>query len=346
MPRDNGVKETKMTNGTSGASVRLSYLKIRDVTTKDEEANGASTYVAVLPAEEILKVGTDGNLRSYIPGHPGKKRNMVHKAIETTIRHSPDRFSQFNSGFLIAASKIVVDDGKKVVVLKNASVNNGSQSQGEIQVYWEEFKTTGETPVSFAVRCELSIEPEASIRTDIAVARNTATKIEGISIAGKHGYFNDLDAAFRKTHKDLKLAHSETDVEEEYVDTRLLIRILWALMPEDLMPEQRRTMEARMRAYKNAAYCLQDFVEIHDSRKDDRGSAARYNYFLDMAGQAWTEYERWKCHPDWNDKHLIERLKQAVRGEDGVIREISDGIVFPILSALSKFVRKNKAGQW
>src|SRR5258708_37354303 len=109
MPRDNGVKETKMTNGTSGATVRLSYLKIRDVTTKDEEANGASTYVAVLPAQEILKVGTGGNLRSYIPAHEGKKRNLVHKAIARAIREESDSFSQLNSGILIRASKIVVD---------------------------------------------------------------------------------------------------------------------------------------------------------------------------------------------------------------------------------------------
>src|SRR6202166_3164253 len=120
----------------SGAIVRLSYLKIRDVTTKDEEANGASTYVAVIPAAEILKIGTDGNLRSYIPAHEGKKRNLVHKAIAKTIRDQSDRFSQLNSGFLIGASKIVVDDNKRVVTLKDASVNNGAQSQGEIRLYF------------------------------------------------------------------------------------------------------------------------------------------------------------------------------------------------------------------
>ena len=75
-----------MTNDASGATVRLSYIKIRDVTTKDEEANGASTYVAVLPAPRILKIGTDDNLRTYIPAHEGKKRNLVHKAIARTIR--------------------------------------------------------------------------------------------------------------------------------------------------------------------------------------------------------------------------------------------------------------------
>src|SRR5437588_2872280 len=139
--------ETKMTNGTSGATVRLSYLKIRDVTTKDEEANGASTYVAVLPAAEILKIGTDGNLRSYIPAHEGKKRNLVHKAIARTIRENSDRFSQLNSGFLVGASKITVDDTKRTVTLKHASVNNGAQSQGEIQLYFDECAKLGVDPV-------------------------------------------------------------------------------------------------------------------------------------------------------------------------------------------------------
>ena len=334
-----------MTDATAGANVRLSYHKIRDVTTKDEEANGASTYVAVLPAAEILKIGTDGNLRSYIPAHEGKKRNLVHKAIARTIRENPDRFSQLNSGFLIGASKIIVDDNKKIVTLKNASVNNGAQSQGEIRLYVDECAKRGIEAEDFAIRCELSIEPDTSTRTNIAVARNTATRIEGISIAGKHGYFDDLDASFKKSNEARELAHSETDVEDKYVDTRLLLQVLWALMPETLTPDNRRTIEARMRAYKNAAYCLQDFVDIVDARATDSGDAARYAYFIDMAGSAWAEYEKWKSHPLWNDKRLIERLRQVVRADDGVIREISDGIVFPILSALSKFVRHQK-GHW
>jgi hypothetical protein len=330
---------------TIGATVRLSYFKIRDVTTKDEEDNGASTYVAVLPAVEILKISTDGNLRSYIPAHEGKKRNLVHKAIAKTIGEIPDRFSQLNSGSLIGASKIIVDDNKKTVTLKHASVNNGAQSQGEIRRYMEKCAENGETPNEFSIRCELSVEPDAATRTNIAVARNTATKIEGISIAGKHGYFEDLDAAFKKIHPELELARSETNVEEKYVDTRLLLQVLWALMPEELAPTHRRSMEARMRAYKNAAFCLQDFMEIADARKTDKESAARYAYFVDMAGYAWSEYERWKSHKNWNDKWLLERLKQAVRGDDGIIKEISDGIVFPILSALSRFV-KQRGGHW
>src|SRR5439155_6314935 len=135
-----------MTTDASGATVRLSYLKIRDVTTQDEEANGASTYVAVLPADEILKIGTHDNLRTYIPAHEGKKRNLVHKAIARTIRDNSDRFSQLNSGFLVGASKIVVDDNKKTVTLWHASVNNGAQSQGEIKLYVDECAKHDEIP--------------------------------------------------------------------------------------------------------------------------------------------------------------------------------------------------------
>jgi hypothetical protein len=335
-----------MTTDASGATVRLSYIKIRDVTTKDEEANGASTYVAVLPAAEILKIGTDGNLRSYIPAHEGKKRNLVHKAIAKTIRQNSERFSQMNSGFLIGASKITVDDNKKTATLRHASVNNGAQSQGEIKRYFDECEKLGEMPVDFAIRCELSVEPDTATRTSIAVARNTATKIEGISIAGKHGYFEDLAVSFGKAHPQLELARSETDVEDKFVDTRLLLQILWAMMPDELAPDHRRSMEARMRAYKNAAYCLQDFMEIYDARRTDEGNAARYNYFFDMAGIGWREYDRWRTHELWNDKRLLERLRQAVRGDDGIIKEISDGIVFPILSALSRFVKRNRAGHW
>lgn len=328
-----------------GASVRLSYHKIRDVTTKDEELNGASTYVAVLAGTEIVKIGTEGNLRDYIPAHAGKKRNQVHKAIEKTIKQKADRFSQLNSGFLIGASKIIVDDNKKVITLVDASVNNGAQSQGEIKRYLDECAERGIEPTEFWVRCEVSVEPDVAMRTNIAVARNTATKIEGLSIAGKRGYFDELQAAFRKDHRKLDLALKETDVEDHFVDTRLLLQTLWALIPDELQLGNRRSIESRMRAYKNPAGCLQDYIKVYDKRKDTAEDAARYQYFLDMAGAGYTAYEHWRTHKDWNDKRLFERLGQAKRDADGMISDVSDAVVFPILSALSRFVKK-RGDRW
>lgn len=319
-----------------GATVRLSYRKIRDISTPDEEENGAMTYVAVVPAFEILKIGTDGNLRSYIPGHPGKKRSTVHKAIGKTIRDYPDRFAQFNSGFLIGASKIEVDDAKKTVVLHNASINNGAQSQGEIALYRQECEESEEEPVNFLVRAEISVEPDAAMRTEIAIARNTTTKIQDISQAGKRGYFKDIASAFSKKFPNLKLALSETDIGEEYVDTRMLLQVLWAMIPKSLMPPGRTSIEARMRAYKNAASCLTDFETMFLERETDPAQAARYAYFVDMAGEAWGAYKKWSSHPEWAKRYLREDIKQIKRKDGHHV--VADGLIFPILAALSHFV--------
>jgi hypothetical protein len=333
-----------MKHDAHGAAVRLSYRKIRDITTAEEEANGAATYIAVVPAFEILKIGTEGNLRDYIPSHPGKKRSFVHKAIGSTIRNRPDRFAQLNSGFLVGVSKIEVDDHKKSVVLHDASVNNGAQSQGEVALYIRDCEEQGEEPLDFPVRVEISVEPDAMMRTEIAIARNTATRVQDISQAGKIGYFRELDASFRETHRSLKLAMSETDVGDEFIDTRQLLQVLWVMIPAELMPEGRSFPEARMKAYKNAAFCLSDFVHIHQNRSDPK-QAERFQYFVDMAGAAWTVYKHWTTHKEWGTQRLREDAKQVRRRDGKVI--VNDGVVFPILSALSCFVQKDPStGKW
>ena len=200
------------------ASTRLNYITIRNITTPEEAANEAATYSVVLDAREILKIGTENNLRSYIPAHNLNKRSMVHRAIADTIRNKPDRFSQYNSGFLIGASRSKIDDNGKIIELFDASVNNGAQSQGEINFYYDECERSGEEPNQFTIRAEISVEPDSGTRTEIAIARNTATKIQDISSAGAQGYFDELARAFTVVYPKLRLAKSETDVGDDFVD--------------------------------------------------------------------------------------------------------------------------------
>ncbi|MDE2227430.1 MAG: AIPR family protein [Alphaproteobacteria bacterium] len=328
-----------------GAVVRLSYRKIRDVSTPEEEKNSAATYFAVVPAPEILKIGTEGNLRSYIPAHPGKKRSLVHKAIGETIANKPDRFSQFNSGFLVGASKVVVDDQKKIVTLWDASINNGAQSQGEVDLYFTQCKETDAEPNDFNVRVEISVEPDAPTRTEIAIARNTTTRIQDLSQAGKRGYFDEIDTEFQKLHPRYKLARSETDIGDEFINTRLLLQVLWAMMPDALMPEGRTSIEARMKAYKNAAQCLADFEHAYLKRNSGGTDAGRYRYFCDMAGEAWRVYTHWRSHSAWEGQYLRADAKQIRRKSGEIV--VADGLVFPALAALSNFVKKNEgSGKW
>ena len=331
-----------MNPSTGENRVALNYSILRNVTTPEESENGATTYSLVLPASEILKIGTDDNLRDYIPEHNKKQRSMVHRAIAATIRNERDRFSQMNSGFLIGASDADVDDKNRRIVLSDASINNGAQSQGEIRMYFEECDEADIEAEDFSVRAELSVEPDRATRIKIAIARNTATKVQDVSKAGKQGYFDDLADYFSREHPSLQIAKSETEVGEELIDPRLLLQILWALIPDELAPKNRKTIDSRIRSYKNAAACLTDFMRIHDRRSVDGEAKRQYQYFLDMAGTAWNLYSHWKAADVWSSKRLRSDAQQAVRDNDGTIKKVHDGVIFPILAALSKFVRFEK----
>ena len=122
---------TKSKGSHAPSSVLLSYQLLRNTTSPDETKTGVRSFVANLAAFEILKLGTKENLHSYLAEYNAKKRNRVHDAIRSTIETEPRRFITRNSGYVISASDIDIDDAKKTIKLTEASVINGAQSQGE-----------------------------------------------------------------------------------------------------------------------------------------------------------------------------------------------------------------------
>ena len=69
-----------------------------------------------------------------------------------------------------------------------------------------------------------------------------------------------------------------------------------------------------------------------------------------MARTALNEAAKWEKHPDWTGNHLSGETKdprtgrpiRAFRREKGKVVWVSGGIVYPMLAALSVFVRKNE----
>src|SRR5579871_5744744 len=111
-----------MPTTSSEGLVRLNFESIRNVTSPEEKENGSRTFIVNLPAEEILKIDTEQNLRDYIPAHSGKRRNGVYIAIANTIENNPSRFIVLHSGFVISAGDVKVDDDNKRVSLRKASL--------------------------------------------------------------------------------------------------------------------------------------------------------------------------------------------------------------------------------
>ncbi len=334
---------------SSSGRVRVQYTLIRNVTSPEEQANGSRCFIAVCPLGEVLKFDTLRNLRDYIPAHDPKKRNSVHKGIEATLRDRSDRFIQYNGGLTISCSDIEVKDNEKLALVTDGSILNGAQTQGEIRRFLEGLNAEmseeekAETP-EINARVEFVVEPDETQVTEIAIARNTSTDIKRLTMAGARKYFNDLDESFQKIHKPLRLTKNETDIGEEFVDTGKLLQILWLLCPSELLNLGARSVgEARLKSYKNRNYCLVDFENDFLKKDEDPKAAERYRCFVDLAGPAWSEYLKWQRHPAWAGKRL-KGAKQIKRAGNSHL--VSDGVIFPILGAMSEFVKKDDGGRW
>lgn len=341
----------KTANGSHApSSVQLSYHLLRNTTSPDEVLTGVKSFVANLPAFEILKLGTKENLRSYIAEYNPKKRNRVHDAIRNTIQTEPQRFITRNSGFVIGATDIEVDDGKKSIRLKEPSILNGAQSQGEIRRWIQE--TYGddmpdddeESP--FFVRAEIIVDPDPSEVVETAIARNTATPVKSISQAGARGHLEELEASIRKRHPDIKIRKSETD--ENVYDTRKILQYARLLMP--LSVAKNDSASEKLRPYKNPEQCLTDFSDWFEDRDIDPDAAAKYEFTVQVAPAAIEEYEYWERHEGWNGHHVWEETKKGGRAcrrdKSGKIVWVSPGLVFPVLGAMGEFVERTPQGKW
>jgi hypothetical protein len=339
----------------ASSSVSISYQLIRNTTSPDEAKSGVKSFVANLPAFEILKLGTKENLRAYIADYNPKKRNSVHDAIANTILNFPERFITRNSGFVISATAIEVDDNAKVVKLRNSSVINGAQSQGEVRQFIEEQYPEGVERDSqdppFFVRAEIIVDEDEDQVTETAIARNTATPVKSISQAGARGHLDDLEKSIRSKHPDIKIRKSETDV--DVYDTRKILQLTRLLMP--LSVSGNSSAAERLRAYKNPEQCLTEFSAWFDDRNSidsDKAKEAKrkYEFTVQIAPYAIKEYEYWESHDGWNGNHIWEQTDKggrACRRDDkNRIVWVSPGILFPLLGAMSAFVAQKSDGTW
>jgi hypothetical protein len=332
--------------------VQLSYQLLRNTTSPDETTTGVKSFVANLSAFEILKVGTKENLRTYLAEYNLRKRNRVHEAIANTIETEPSRFITRNSGFVIAASDVEIDDNKKSLRLYDASIINGAQSQGEIrrwmeEAYGEDGPDKDEDP-PFFVRSEIIVDPDSEEVVETAIARNTATPVKSISQAGARGHLDDLEKSIRKAHPKIKIRKSETDTGDEFYDTRKILQYARLLMPEEVSGSD--TPAEKLRPYKNPEQCLSDFSGWYEDKDHDPAAKEKYEFTVQMAPVAIDEYEYWSNHAGWNGHHIWDETKKGGRAckrdDNNKIVWVSPGLVFPIVGAMSEFVENIGTGKW
>lgn len=339
-----------MANGQSAndGALSLLYYTIRNLTSPAEKANGVQTWFANLSARAVLSLGTRDNLRSYIAEHSPSKRNPVHKQIENTIIEMPDRFINRNSGITITCSDCIINDDKKIVTLTDASIINGSQTQGELRRYFERLESDDDT--DFQIRAEIIMDPSPDSIVEIAIARNTATSVKSVSQAGARGYLDDLKIAIEDKLPGETLQTKETDIEG--IGAQKVLQYSRLLMPPKLAEKK---ASERNFAYKQGGKCLTDFADWARDRNIDPVAQELYDFTVQIAPTAIREYRHWEDHAGWYGHRLHEVSKTGLKPKGGrpVRRDkntgaviwVAPGILFPMMAALSAFVVKEN-GLW
>jgi hypothetical protein len=333
---------TIKSDGQAAETKTVPFFCIRNISAPEDTANGRTVYAGQLPIESITGIPDDENVRQYLVTGEGKKkhrRTQVHRAISETLREHPDIFTLLNSGVVIVAGGIEIDEKSRTLKLLEPSLINGSQTQGEVRDFLE-----GDRPVSpIHIKFELIITEDSDLRAEISIARNFQNDVASISIAGRRGKLDELERAFQKSYPALRLKKSESQwPSEDIVFTEKLLQVIAALLPESLWYKSGEP--SKVYTYTNKATCLKEFELIHDVAKDPehpdhKKLAEVYEFYLGISAEAYQLYEKWKAHQGFKGTGL-----RAIEREGGHIVEVPDGIVFPIIAALSEFVTKTKAG--
>lgn len=329
-------------------SLTLPFFCLRNISAPEDTANGRKIFSGHMPLEAILDLPTDENVRSYLVDAEGKQRRkptQVHQAIKATLRNNADDFSTLNSGITIVAHRVEVDDKERRVTLTNPSIINGSQTQGVVRDFKSELDRQGQELPQIHIKFEIVVTQDDDLIAETAIARNFQNDVMAISIAGRRGQLNELEEAVRRAFPDAKLKMSETQLSDDYENTEKLLQVLAALTPASLWPnESERGNPNKAFTYSQRTQCLKMFERMYRKAKDPEDpehafNAKLYKFYLDAAPEALKLYEKWKSHQGFKGTGL-----RSIERDGREIVEVPDGIIFPILAALSAFAVKTSKG--
>ena len=331
--------------------VDFPFYSLRNVSSPEDLEYGRKILFGHAPAPSVLELPTDENVRDYLLEAPGRQRRrstQVLRAIRDTLDNEPHNFSVLNGGVTLVARDYEVDEKKRILRLLKPSIINGSQTQGVLKDYYADMENRGITPPKFHVTFELIVTEDDDLIAETSIARNFQEDVMTISIAGRLGQLEDLEMALQREYPDQKLRQSETHLSDDFVRTEKLIQVITALTPVELWPKRGEEGNPnKTYTYSAKTKCLRDFQTVFEKAKDPSDPEHEkykdlYWYYLDIAPQAHALHEKWKSHQGFRGQsRIVQEVKKEKRGR---VEDVPDGIVFPILAALSAFVQKTDEG--
>ena len=329
----------------SAVTVEIPFYSVRNISCPEDLEQNRKVYTGHVPALAVLNLSTDENVRDYLVDAEGKKRKVmtnVHRAILDTLQNRPETFSILNGGLVLVARSCEVDEKSKVLRLGSPSIINGSQTQGVLRQYFSGDDVDKE--ISLHVTFELIVTDDDDLIAEISIARNFQNDVASISIAGRRGQLNELEEAMTAANGTLKLRKKESQFSgSEFLNTEKLLQVIAVITPPSLLNKEED--DCQVYAYNRREKCIKDFTRIQTEAKSNNPppeSVALYEYFIQIAPQAWDLYLKWKSHPGFKGTGI----RAITRDKQNEIVDVPDGITFPILSALAVFATKQDGEPW
>lgn len=337
---------SQLSAGSEGEIVELPFYSIRNASSPEDLDNDRRVLFGHVKAFDILVLDTNENVRDYLLEAEGRRRRKpsnVHRAIKETLQSDPQNFSVLNGGVTLVARDYEIDEKKKTLRLLQPSIINGAQTQGVLKDFYESID--GEEAPSIHITFELIVTSDDSLIAEISIARNFQNDVMPISIAGRLGQLEELEERVQKVYPQYKLRQSETQLSDDYIVTERLIQVMTALTPESLwLKAEESGNPSKTYTYSAKAKCLKDFQDVFNKARDEKPENYRYRelyeFYLDIAPQAYELHEHWKKHSGFKGSGL----RSIHRDEAGNIKEVPDGIIFPIFASLSAFAKKTPEG--
>src|SRR5208337_3103341 len=125
--------------GPSRKTIQFPFHSFRNISCPEDLENGRKVFTGQAPVTSVLPLSTDENVRDYLLDAEGKQRRrptQVNLEIKDTLEKRPNNFSILNGGVVIVARGYDVDEQKKTLRLTDASIINGSQTQGVLRDFF------------------------------------------------------------------------------------------------------------------------------------------------------------------------------------------------------------------
>jgi hypothetical protein len=337
----------KTSTAKTAGVVPFPFHSFRNIGCPEDTENGRKVFSGHAPVTSVLDLSTDENVRDYLLDAEGKQRRretLVNKEIRQTLESHPETFSILNGGIVIVARAHEVDEQKKILYLKRASIINGSQTQGVLKDFYQSEDLLLLLP-TIHVKYELIVTDDEDLIGEISIARNFQNDVASISIAGRRGQLDELERSLKKKLPGTKLQKSETELSEDYVVTERLLQVVTALIPPTLWPKSAEADNPnKVYTYSMKAKCLREFQEIYRKAKDKKDpeherAKELYQFYLDIAPEALQLYDKWKSHQGFAGTGI-----RSITRDKREIVEVPDGLIFPILASLSAFATKTAEG--